>query len=231
MRLANGSGVLRGRDEAPTYHPDVPPPPHATAPDLLVLHTLRCIGFAALERVADATGFATEDARSELIDLGAEGLVTYTPGDFSGWGITDAGRVADRERIAAELETTGTRATVAAAFDRFLLLNPKLLEICTAWQMQTVGGAITLNDHTDAVYDGRVLDQLTDLHGRADAVLASLAEALSRFQRYRDRLADALDRVNAGMLKYVADDMDSYHTVWFQLHEDLLATLGIPREA
>jgi hypothetical protein len=27
----------------------------------------------------------------------------------------------------------------------------------------------------------------------------------------------------------VADSTESYHTVWFQLHEDLLATLGMPR--
>jgi hypothetical protein len=25
--------------------------------------------------------------------------------------------------------------------------------------------------------------------------------------------------------------MDSYHTVWFELHEDLLATLGLERGA
>jgi hypothetical protein len=27
----------------------------------------------------------------------------------------------------------------------------------------------------------------------------------------------------------VTDRTASYHAVWFQLHEDLLATLGIPR--
>jgi hypothetical protein len=32
-----------------------------------------------------------------------------------------------------------------------------------------------------------------------------------------------------GALDYVADNLESYHSVWFQLHEDLLATLGIPR--
>jgi hypothetical protein len=30
-------------------------------------------------------------------------------------------------------------------------------------------------------------------------------------------------------LEYVSDSTESYHAVWFQLHEDLLATLGIPR--
>ena len=33
-----------------------PGPPQATSTDLLVLHALRCIGFAGLDRVAAATG-------------------------------------------------------------------------------------------------------------------------------------------------------------------------------
>lgn len=28
----------------------------------------------------------------------------------------------------------------------------------------------------------------------------------------------------AGSLAYLADRLESYHTVWFQLHEDLLTT-------
>jgi hypothetical protein len=52
---------------------------------------------------------------------------------------------------------------------------------------------------------------------------------LPRFTRYRVRLTDALTRVRAGAHGYVTDDLESYHVVWFQLHEDLLATLGIPR--
>ncbi|CAN5866644.1 hypothetical protein BH23ACT4_BH23ACT4_11090 [soil metagenome] len=28
----------------------------------------------------------------------------------------------------------------------------------------------------------------------------------------------------------MSENFDSYHTVWFQLHEDLLRTLGISRD-
>jgi hypothetical protein len=45
-----------------------PDPPHATSTDLLVLHTLRCIGFAGLARVAGASGLPEPDVESELID-------------------------------------------------------------------------------------------------------------------------------------------------------------------
>jgi hypothetical protein len=207
----------------------VPESPHSTSTDLLVLHALRCIGFAGLARVAAATGLSASDAESELIDLAVAGLVTHAPGDFGGWGLTEAGRAVDAERIADELETAGTRTAVAAAYDGFLVLNPELLDLCTAWQMRSVDGVAMPNDHSDPAYDARVLDRLTDLDQRAEVVCADLSAAMLRFQRYRVRLTDALARARSGALDYVTDSIESYHTVWFQLHEDLLATLGIPR--
>jgi hypothetical protein len=200
-----------------------------TSADLLVLHALRCIGFAGLARVAAATGLPESDVESELIDLAATGLVTHMAGDFGGWGLTEAGRAVDAERIAEELGTAGTRTAVAEAYDRFLVLNPELLDLCTAWQRRSAGGVVTMNDHSDPVYDARVLDRLTDFDQRAEVVCAALSAAMPRFQQYRIRLTDALARAKSGALEYVTDSTASYHTVWFQLHEDLLATLGIPR--
>ena len=206
-----------------------PGPPHSTSTDLLVLHALRCIGFAGLARVAEAAGLPEPEVESELIDLAVAGLVTHVAGDFGGWGLTEAGKAADAERIAGELETAGTRAAVAEAYDGFLVLNPELLDLCTAWQTRSVDGAMTLNDHRDPGYDARVLHRLTAFDQRAEAVCADLSAALPRFRRYRVRLSDALTRAKAGALEDVTDGTASYHAVWFQLHEDLLATLGIPR--
>ena len=207
----------------------MPDSPHQTSTDLLVLHVLRCIGFAGLPRVAVATGLPESDVESELIDLAVAGLVTRIAGDFGGWGLTDAGRAADAERIADELETSGARATVAAAYDGFLVLNPELLDLCTAWQMRSVDGVMAPNDHTDAAYDARVLARFTDFDQRADVVCADLSAAMRRFERYRVRLSDALDRVRSDALDDLTDSIESYHSVWFQLHEDLLVTLSIPR--
>jgi hypothetical protein len=188
------------------------------------------MGFTVLSRLADATGLPEADAESELIDLAVAGLVTKVPGDFGGWGLTEAGRAADAERISAELDTAGARAAVTRAFDGFLVLNPELLDLCTAWQLRPADGGTTMNDHTDAAYDARVLDRFAEFDQRADVVCASLSRAMPRFGRYRVRLTDALTRVRSGELDYLADGMASYHAVWFQLHEDLLVTLGIPRE-
>jgi hypothetical protein len=202
---------------------------HATGADLLALHTLRCIGFAGLDRVAAAAGLPGADMESELIDLAVAGLVTRVAGEFGGWGLTEAGRAADAERIADELERTGARAVVAEAYDGFLALNPELLDLCAAWQLRSVDGVTAANDHADPAYDARVLDRLTDLDRRAEVACAGLFAAMLRFRRYRVRLADALARARSGALGDVTDSTESYHAVWFQLHEDLLATLGIPR--
>ncbi len=202
---------------------------YATSTDLLVLHTLRCIGFTGLSGVARASGLPESDVESELIDLAVAGLVTHASGDFGGWGLSEEGRAADAERIAEELTAAGARERVTAVFDRFLVLNPELLDLCTAWQTRAADGTMTMNDHGDSAYDSRVLDRFAEFHQRAEPLCAELSGVLLRFQRYPVRLADALTRARAGSLEYVTDSTSSYHTVWFQLHEDLLATLGLPR--
>lgn len=197
--------------------------------DLLVLHTLRCLGFTDLARVADASGLPEPEAESRLIDLAVEGLVTRSPGPFGGWGLTETGKTEDARLVTAELAAAGARGAVAGAYADFMVLNPELLDLCSAWHMRPVDGVATVNDHADAAYDGRVLARFADLDRRAEGVCADLGAALPRFGRYRGRLAAALARAEAGELEHLADSTTSFHNVWFQLHEDLLVTLGIPR--
>nr|BFE78447.1 hypothetical protein GCM10020093_010480 [Planobispora longispora] len=168
--------------------------PHSTSDDLLVLHTLRSIGYADLARVSAAAGLTESDTESALIDLAVAGLVRRDPGGFGAWGLTGAGRAADAERIRDELDTAAARPAVTRAYEEFLVLNPEMLDLCTAWQLRAGDGVMTPNDHTDPAYDSRVLERLADFHRRADAVCADLSAALLRFRRYRVRLADALAR-------------------------------------
>ncbi|BBG03323.1 MULTISPECIES: transcriptional regulator [Pseudonocardia] len=197
--------------------------------DLLVLHTLRCTGHTDLGRLAAATGLPPATVESELLDLAAAGLVVHATGPFASWGLSARGRAADADRIAAELAAAGTGPALTAALDRFLELNPELLDLCTAWQLRGAGGATVVNDHSDPEYDARVLDRFVDLDRRAAVVCEELTAALGRFGRYRPRLALALRRVRAGDLREATDSTTSFHTVWAELHEDLLTTLGIPR--
>ncbi|MFD4638064.1 transcriptional regulator [Lentzea sp. NPDC058436] len=196
--------------------------------NLLVLHALRCVGSTGLTRVASFTGLAESEVESELIDLAVAGLVTHDRG-FGGWSLTESGRETDAAGTKAELESAGGRPALAETFDEFLVLNPELLDLCTAWQMRSVDGVTTVNDHSDTAYDARVLGLFVDLHERAVVVIAALAAVVPRFARYEPRLTSALARARAGELACLADSMDSFHTIWAELHEDLLATLGIAR--
>lgn len=68
------------------------------------------------------------------------------------------------------------------------------------------------------------------MHAQVVPLLDGLGRALERFASYAPRLGFALDRVHAGSTDWVDKaTIDSFHTVWFELHEDLLATLGRDR--
>ena len=55
---------------------------------------------------------------------------------------------------------------------------------------------------------------------------------LLRFETYRRRLTAALARVRRGDREwFTSPTLDSYHTVWFELHEDLLVALGLTRRS
>ena len=50
--------------------------------------------------------------------------------------------------------------------------------------------------------------------------------------RYGPRLRRAVERVEAGDGEwFTKPSLPSYHSVWFELHEDLLSTLGLDRSA
>ena len=205
-------------------------PPYESDGDFLVLHTLRCIGVASEERVATASETTRHESAARLRDLSSRGLVALDPGPFGGWGLTEQGRVTEQELVRVEVELADARDEVRKGYESFLELNSKLLQVCSDWQMRKLGQHHILNDHADADYDAKVLTRLMSIDDSAQPICDEVATRMTRFGVYGRRLTSALDRALAGDRAYVADAMESYHTVWFQLHEDLLVTLGISRE-
>jgi DNA-binding MarR family transcriptional regulator len=195
-----------------------------------LLVALRLAGYAPAGRVATVAGLDSHTTERALQDLAADGLARYrtdrAAGVAGGWSLTPDGRRAADAALAAELDATGTRPAVESAYRRLLELNPQLLEAVTDWQVRD-GRA---NDHLDRAYDGRMLNRLRLINEKITPVLADLTLALDRFGGYGPRLAAALARARAGEPAYVAGAMiDSYHSVWFELHENLLVTLGRDR--
>lgn len=57
------------------------------------------------------------------------------------------------------------------------------------------------------------------------------ANVLPRMQIYRDKLSKALERAEDGGIERVSDArIERYHTLWFELHEDLLCMMGRTRD-
>jgi hypothetical protein len=187
-----------------------------TAPDdatFRLLHEVRLRGVVELHETEAVTlliddGFVARSARG--IRITAEGRVTH-----ASW---------------ARLPANGPDELVARrAYERFLPLNRELLRVCSDWQVRSAGMP---NDHRDQTYDWSVLDRLQTLDERIGPVVSRLGRAVERFAGYRPRLRAALAHVDEGDTEWLTSPrLDSYHTVWMQLHEDLLLALGRDRSA
>ncbi|MEZ5141290.1 MAG: hypothetical protein R2726_02045 [Acidimicrobiales bacterium] len=206
----------------------------STSPDgdrcALVLLGLRLTSFAPTERVASVVGLSVEEAAPHLDAALDAGWARHREGRLSGWVLTAAGRAEGERLLAEELDRVGARDEVHRGYRRFLALNGRCLQVCTDWQLRADGDDQVVNDHTDADYDAAVIDRLATLHDEIRPVLGELAAALPRFGTYVPRFSSARARVEAGEHEwFTRPDLDSFHTVWFELHEHLLATLGIDR--
>jgi len=205
-----------------------------SSPELLTLHAVRVTGMTDAEAVARRTGLARDVVEDLLLDDQARGWVTRVAfADLAGWSLTEAGRLEGERRLAEELERTGARAVVERAHDTFARLNERFLSTLTRWQIRPQPwDRLAANEHDDPVWDGRVLDELASYQRRLGPLCAQASAALDRFAGYDDRFATALARAENGQLGWVdGPDVDSCHLVWLQLHEDLIATLGLERGA
>ncbi len=200
------------------------------AAELLTLHALRLRSLCEVDVVAarfDLDPVAVEQVLTTAADAG---FVRYRAGRLSGWSLTGDGRRHAEDLLADELAAAGTRGAVESTYVEFLDLNTRVLEVCTDWQVVQLGGQQVVNDHEDEDRDAAVLERFSELHAEAVPVVATLSGALDRLGGYPDRLVHAHDRVVAGDHAWLTrPTVDSYHTVWFELHEDLLATLGRSR--
>jgi hypothetical protein len=203
-----------------------------TAADLLALHAVRLLGFADTPAVAARFGLAEDDVAVLLEDHRALGHVAWTVfGDSAGWSLTDRGRLVGERLLAEELAATGRRDLVHRQYLDFLDSNAEVLRAVTDWQTRpAVGRPFAENDHQDLRWDARVLQRLAIVGDRLAPLSAAIGGVLPRLDGYAARYSAALARARAGDRVWVDGlGIDSCHTVWFQLHEDLLATLGIPR--
>ena len=197
--------------------------------DLLALHGLAVKKAGGAEAVAAVIGSDESDVAAALEEAVASGRAAGAKGTYM---VSPAGREWLDERYPEAFADFRADPAATEAYERFERINRKLLELFTDWQMiPAAGGERVANDHSDADYDAGIVDRLGEKHERAEKVLDSFAELEPRLAIYRRRLDEAYDKVLAGDHDYISGArIDSYHTVWFELHEDLLRMLGRERE-
>ena len=196
----------------------------STPNHLLVLHAIRTLGYGDVGRIAARVNLPRLEVERHLLDADAHGWTTLSPlaGD-DGWSLTEAGKTRDERLLAAELDAIGARDQVASVYQDFLPLNDIVGAACTTWQLAEMG--IGHQDVTLASTITALRQPARLLAGIEDRLTAHL----SRFTGYHRRFTGALRKAATEPAWITGTDRDSCHCVWFELHEDLIATLGLTR--
>jgi hypothetical protein len=195
-----------------------------SALELRVLHAVRTLGYADTERIAVRVDASGDVVREHLLDAQAHGWTTFTSyaGD-GGWSLTESGKVHGERLLAAELDTAGVRGAVEAAHEDFLPHNDAVAAACTAWQLAELG----IGSQAPSI--SATIAALQAPAAALAAIEYRLTEHLERFSGYHQRFSSALRKAVVEAAWITATDRDSCHRVWFELHEDLIATLGLTR--
>ena len=192
--------------------------------ELMLLRLAELKGRAAADILADSLRLPVDAAIALYGHLCEQGLCLLSGNAFT---VTREGKDKLKGLLEEERENADANAVIAL-YEDFCAFNSDLKQIMTAWQIRPNGA---LNDHSDAEYDRGVLQRLADLHRRAGGLLNRLVKLAPRLDIYQSRLERAATRIAAGDRRYVARIIaDSYHTVWFELHEELLSLAGLSRE-
>lgn len=177
-------------------------------PELAALHALRIHGFLPLDEGAGI------GAMPLLVEQG------YVETNGRGYFLTAAGDERHQE-LMAELRRTLDLPALAAPYASFLRVNQLVEDVCVSWQISG----------RDAEAADAACSELGNVLGELRPTLERLADLAPHLGGYLVRLESALARVREGDTSYLTSPaVDSFHNAWFQLHEDVLLTLGRDRK-
>ena len=190
------------------------------------LRALLIRGYVSAELLAHALRTTPEGAARLLETLEQEGLANISS-DIASLNVDGQARA--KNLLEADRAAWGD-VDANSALDAFVDLDRRVKQIVTEWQMRDVDGEQVLNDHADAAYDAGVMAALAAFHAEVSVWIGPLVAGLPRLAAYDARLhAAATAVIDDG--RYVASPrVDSYHGIWFELHEDLIRLAGRTRE-
>jgi len=180
----------------------------------------------AAESLPDSAELSDGDRRKVVAELRERGLVDGAGGAAF---LTPGG---ERALLEALREDLGREiGALEERYPRFLELDREMKALATRWQRREIAGASAANDHGDPAYDFPILEALiVEVHPEVEQLFIA-SDAIRRATApYRARLASAIARLTDGDVdSFTGTKVDSYHTVWFELHEYLLTVLGKER--
>jgi hypothetical protein len=194
----------------------------------LALHGLAIKKHAKASDIAGLVGLESDRVEALLNAAVQHGRAQAADGRFV---LTPLARVALEASYSGHFANIRADADFMEAFEAFEVVNLQLKGAITDWQTMTVGGQQVPNDHSDLEHDEKIIGRIGDCHERVDAILKRLERQIPRLGYFRRKLLIALEKAEDGAFEWVSDvRIESYHTLWFELHEDLLRIVGRTRQ-
>ena len=203
-----------GKPEPLTTPAQTPPRRH-NASLMELLRTLQLKGLCSVDIIANL--LATTEERLLRFVADHPSLFRETP---RGLALTADGRDWVTEQIRSERATLDTSEVDTMYTTHFLPLNTKFKQLVSDWQVRSATNA--------AADDWEVVGEaLTSLHTAFRPLVDDIAAHLSRLSTYGPRFDTALTAIQDGDRSMLASPLkDSYHTVWFEFHEELIDLCG-----
>ncbi len=194
----------------------------------LVMHGIAVKKYATVEEVSVITGLCPETVFSLATEAVSKERASEANGKYL---LTPIGQVALASEYSRYYSGLRKDQEFLIAYEEFEQVNIQLKKTITDWQIIEISGQAVPNDHTDQKYDASIIDRLGAIHDKVEMVLERLSKKEERLRRYLDLLLSALEKAEDGEIEWISDaTIASYHTVWFELHEDLLRIVGRERE-
>ena len=186
---------------------------------LELARTVQLKGLCTPERAA--ASLAVAEARIvELLD----GNESHFQSTARGVALSVEGREWVAARLAEERDAIDT-AALETSYGAFMTLNHRFKELVSNWQLSSMDG------HSDEDW-ATLVEAVGELHAGLVPVLEQTAGQLARLGGYRGRFDRALAEMRGGDTSMLASPMkESYHTVWFEYHEELIELGGRDRGA
>ena len=179
-----------------------------------VARTIQLKGLCSAELAAACILCSPEEV--ERLAAENEAFFRTTPRGFI---LLPAGREWLAGELRAELEGVDGRA-IEQVYHEFLPLNQRFKQLVSDWQVNRDNGG-----------DWKALvESMDSLHRDFLPLVQRAAGCVTRLEPYAPRFEAALQALREGDTTMLAAPIkDSYHTVWFEFHEELITLTGRDR--